>query len=129
MSMYQQIPLASSLSEFVTLLQGQHLAILSLQHGATEPTTKPLGTLWYNTADGYVQMFMGLGWSSVFKPGVLHIAVDGSSAYTASQPMGGNIFTGLGAGTAAGHSVRYEQTILVSGANPFSANQSMGAIG
>lgn len=126
MSVYQQIALASSLSEFVTLIQSQHLAIMSLQHGSTEPTTKPLGTLWYNTANGYVQMFMGLGWSDVLKPGVLHVAVDGSAAFAANQPMGGFILTGLGAGTAAGHSVRYEQAILVSGANAFAADQSMG---
>lgn len=40
--------------------------------------------------------------------------------------MGTNKLTGLGAGTTAGDSVRYEQAILVSGVNAFAADQSMG---
>lgn len=54
------------------------------------------------------------------------IKKDGSVTYTANQPMGGFKLTGLGAGTTAGDSVRYEQAILVSGANAFAANQSHG---
>jgi hypothetical protein len=37
------------------------------------------------------------------------ISKDGQTAYTGNQPMGGNKLTGLGAGTAAGDSVRFEQ--------------------
>lgn len=51
---------------------------------------------------------------------------DGSVAFTANQPLAGFKFTGLGAGTTAGDSVRYEQAILTSGANAFAAAQSMG---
>lgn len=40
--------------------------------------------------------------------------------------MGNSKITGLAAGTTTGDAVRYEQVILVSGANAFSANQSMG---
>lgn len=54
------------------------------------------------------------------------IQKDGSVAYTASQPMGGFKLTGLAAGSTAGDSVRYEQAILASGVNPWSANQSLG---
>lgn len=54
------------------------------------------------------------------------ILKDGTRAFTADQPMGGFKLTGLAAGTAIGHSVRYEQAILVSGANAFAANQSFG---
>jgi hypothetical protein len=54
------------------------------------------------------------------------ILKNGSRTFTADQPMGSNKLTGLSAGTAAGHSVRYEQAILASGANAFSANQSLG---
>lgn len=54
------------------------------------------------------------------------IQKDGSITYTADQPMGSHKLTSLSAGTAAGHSVRYEQAILTSGANPFAADQSFG---
>lgn len=54
------------------------------------------------------------------------IKKDGSVTYTANQPMGGFKLTGLGAGSTAGDSVRYEQAILASGVNAFAADQSMG---
>lgn len=54
------------------------------------------------------------------------IKSDGSVTFTGNQPLGGHKFTGLSAGTTTGDSVRYEQTILVSGANAFGANQDMG---
>lgn len=54
------------------------------------------------------------------------ILKDGSRAFTANQPMGGFKLTGLGAGSVAGDSVRYEQAILTSGANAFAADQSFG---
>lgn len=50
----------------------------------------------------------------------------GTVAFTANQPMGGFKLTGLGAGTTAGDSVRYEQAILISGVNAWAANQSLG---
>lgn len=126
MSVYQQMALASSLSEFVTSIHAQHEALMSMQRGSTEPTIKPIGTLWHNTTAGKIQHWSGLAWADMFKPGVLHVAVDGSAAYTANQPMGGFILTGLGVGTASGHSVSFDQAILVSGDNPFEEDQSMG---
>ena len=44
-----------------------------------------------------------------------------------SIAMATNKLTGLGAGTTAGDSVRYEQAILTSGNNSFAADQSMGS--
>lgn len=50
----------------------------------------------------------------------------------AGGTMSGNIamatfkLTGLGAGTVAGDSVRYEQAVLITGVNAFAADQSMG---
>lgn len=43
------------------------------------------------------------------------IAADGSQAATANIPMGSFRLTGLGAGTAAGHSIRWEQHFDASG--------------
>lgn len=51
---------------------------------------------------------------------------DGSVNPTANLPMASFKLTGLAAGSSAGDSVRYEQSILVSGANAFAADQSMG---
>lgn len=45
------------------------------------------------------------------------ICKDGQSVPTANLPMGGFKLTGLGAGTGAGNSVRYEQALLLNGAN------------
>lgn len=55
------------------------------------------------------------------------IKKDGSVTYTANQPMGGFKLTGLGAGTTAGDSVRYEQVILRDGSQAFTGDQSMGS--
>lgn len=54
------------------------------------------------------------------------IQADGGQAFTADQPMGGFHLTGLGAGSAPGDSVRYEQVVLVDGTNAFTGDQSMG---
>lgn len=54
------------------------------------------------------------------------ILKNGSRTFTANQPMGAFKLTGLGAGTTAGDSVRYEQAILASGVNAFAADQSFG---
>lgn len=43
------------------------------------------------------------------------ISKDGQTPYTGNQPMGGSILTGLGAGSASGNSVRYEQVLLITG--------------
>lgn len=51
---------------------------------------------------------------------------DGSVNPTADLPMNSHKLTGLSAGSGAGDSVRYEQAILASGANPWAANQDLG---
>lgn len=40
---------------------------------------------------------------------------DGTQTITANIPMAGFVFTGLGAGSAAGHSVRWEQVLSANG--------------
>lgn len=49
---------------------------------------------------------------------------DGSVAATADLPMGTHKLTGLSAGSAAGHSVRYEQVALLDGSQAFTGVQS-----
>lgn len=126
MSVYLATPLSSSLSQLVVLIEAQNQAMMALQRGSTEPTVKPTGTLWWNTSTGFIQQFGGIGWSDLLKPGVMHLPIDGSVALTGDLAMGTHKLTGLAAGSAAGHSVRYEQVVLITGANAFAADQSMG---
>ena len=53
---------------------------------------------------------------------------DGSQTITANIPMAGFVFTGLGAGSAAGHSVRWEQVLTANGLK-FAAGDSLTAAG
>jgi len=48
------------------------------------------------------------------------IAKDGQTTPTANLPMGGYVLTGLGNGTANGHSVRFEQVLDPAGGNALS---------
>src|SRR3990167_414043 len=47
---------------------------------------------------------------------------DGTQTVTANIPMAGFLFTGLGAGSAAGHSVRWEQVLSANGIKLSAAN-------
>lgn len=53
---------------------------------------------------------------------------DGSVPFAADQPMASHKLTGLSAGSAAGHSVRYEQVVLTAGTNPITGDQSFSGI-
>jgi len=53
---------------------------------------------------------------------------DGTQTITANLPMAGFILTGLGAGAAAGNSVRYEQVLSANGVK-FSAGAALTATG
>lgn len=53
------------------------------------------------------------------------VAKDGSITMTGDLPMGSNKLTGLAAGSSAGHSVRYEQVLLLVGGT-MSGNIAMG---
>lgn len=52
------------------------------------------------------------------------IKKDGSVTYTANQPLGGFKLTGLGAASANGDAVRYEQAVLTDGSHPITGDQS-----
>ncbi len=127
MPTYVTIPLATPVSEFVELLGAQDEAMLSLQRGGTEPTVKPEGTLWWDTGAGMLKLRQpGSTWLAFADPAESCINAGGTIAYEANQPMGGFVLTGLGAGSANGHSVRYEQAVHRSGALAFTGHQSMG---
>jgi hypothetical protein len=68
----------------------------------------------------------GSGWTGLMDLTQKQLNAGGTIAYAANQPMGGFIHTGLGAGSASGHSVRYEQVLLRNGANALTANLDAG---
>jgi hypothetical protein len=132
--------LGANISQIVTADDAQDEAIRSLERGNVEPTTKPAGLL-HDTlvtailsstgASGLglaevIARWNGSAWTLFCDPLQRQVNAGGTIPYVADQPMGSHKFTGLSAGSAAGHSVRYEQVILTSGANAFAANQSMG---
>ncbi len=130
---YQQLLVGANLSQFAASIETQHEQMRSLERGNLamgEPQIKPTGLLWNRTdwpgIGEAILRWNGSAWFLILDPDHAQINAGGTVAFTANQPMATKILTGLGAGTAAGHSVRFEQSILTTGNNAFAANQSMG---
>lgn len=137
---YQVQNLGTPLSLLVAFDDGQDEAIRTFEYGSDEPTVIAPGLLWQSTngteltaagvPGGISAAFLrwnGSAWE-YFAPigqGPM-LAANGSVTVTGNLAMGTKKLTGLGAGSANGDSVRYEQAVLISGANAFAANQSMG---
>jgi hypothetical protein len=131
--------LGANISQVVSADDLQDEAIRSHERGSTEPTDKPTGLLWWctnatvltstgATALGITEAMVrwnGSSWELVADASRIVMA-NGKIPFTADQPMGSRKLTGLSAGSAAGHSVRYEQVMLLSGVNAMAANLAMG---
>jgi hypothetical protein len=82
--------------------------------GTTAPSspTPVEGQLFCKTDTNEIQCYDGATWRTIayYTASVTSVAIlkDGTITFTANQPMGGFILTGLGAGSANGHSLRYE---------------------
>lgn len=140
MATYSEPQLGGSLSSVVVGLNSQHAAMRTHERGNTEPTLKVAGLLWLCTdttrlaaaglpsgggAEGLLR-WDGSTWTPVADVKQKQLNAAGTVTPSANQPMGGYVHTGLGAGASAGQSVRYEQVLLVSGANALAANLSAG---
>lgn len=137
MTLYAVQNLGANISQIVSADDAQDEAIRSLERGSTEPTVKVTGLL-HNATPGTVLtgLSSGLGeaiarwngsaWTLFADPTKACINNGGTIPFAADQPMGGRKLTGLGAGTTAGDSVRYEQALLVSGSNAMAADLDMG---
>jgi hypothetical protein len=116
---YQHISGAANLSQLISLLATQHEQILSFQRSADAgaPSVKPVGCLWTRTdhpdVGESIMRWDGSQWTLFADPAAVQINHLGTIPYADDQPMGGNILTGLGAGSANGHSVRYQQVVRV----------------
>lgn len=131
MTIYQATNLGENLSQFAVGDDAQDQAIIAHQAGSVEPTIKPHGTLWLRTdyptyGEALLYRTVGGAWSMLADPDYAALNAGGTVPLAADLPCGGQKLTGLAAGSAAGHSVRYEQAVLVSGANPLAANLNMG---
>jgi len=130
MTMYAQTSLATNLSVLVSSIETQHEAIRGMERGTVAPTIKPTGMLWnrtdYPTIGESIVRWDGSAWDLLMDPDYPQLNAGGTVALAADLPMGSNKLTGLAAGSASGHSVRYEQVMLLSGANAMTANLQMG---
>jgi hypothetical protein len=135
---YLETSLGVNLSQLVQKIDAQNEAIRSYERGSTEPTVKPIGLLW-DCTDGTrisglglagvteaVLRWTGSAWTIHAVVSAPALSADGKVPASANIPMGTKIFTGLGAGSDVGHSVRYEQTMLLSGVNAMGADLNMG---
>ena len=138
MGLWAPQSLGSSLSSMAVTDDAQDEAIRSHERGSTAPTSKPTGLLWDCTdsstlsgaglpsGDGMLR-WNGSAWTGLMDLTQKQVNAGGTVTYGANQPMGGYIHTGLGAGSASGHSVRYEQVLLRSGANAMTGNLDAGS--
>lgn len=130
MTMYAQTGLATNLSTLVSSIETQHEAIRGMERGTVAPTIKPNGMLWcrtdYPTIGESIVRWDGSAWTLLADPDHAQLNAGGTVVPTADLPMGSRKLTGLAAGSANGHSVRYEQVMLLSGVNVMTANLQMG---
>lgn len=125
--------LGDTLSGIVTADDAQDEAIRSHERGSVSPTlgTRPNGCLWWCT-DSTTLTGLGLAAEALLRwdgsnwipISMVSLAINraGTVTFAANQPMGGYKLTGLAAGTASGDSVRFEQVLLLSGANAMAGN-------
>lgn len=128
MAIFQRLTVGTNIS---TMLVGgggaigietQNDAIRSLERGTTTPTILLTGALWNKTDYAWtagnsdaIMRYNGSSHVLLMDPRCAQINQNGTVAFAANQPMGGFKHTGLGAGSGAGDSVRYEQVLLLAG--------------
>lgn len=130
MTTYQQTTSATNLSGLITSVETQHEAVRSLERGGTEPAVKPVGLLHWTTGGTVLTAVQGStgitsalaywdgsNWQLLGDMGGKFISSSGKIPFAANQAMGGFKLTGLGAATANGDAVRYEQALLLSGSH------------
>ena len=130
MAIYTTILAGSNLSTLVASLQTQHDAIMTFQRGTVTPTVVSTGIVWNRTdyavlGDAWVR-YNGSAYTLLLDPEFAQLNAGGTVAMGADLAAGGFKLTGLAAGTANGHSVRYEQVLLRSGALAMTGALDMG---
>lgn len=129
MTTYQRNTLGTSASTIEENDDRQDDAIRSHEYGDVEPPVKFDGLLWWCVRSGSTTSILSTAgcpgsvnlallrydatatqWKFM-APSTPWLAADGSVTVTQNLPMNTKVFTGLGAGTANGQSVRFEQAL------------------
>jgi hypothetical protein len=142
MTTWQPSNLGQNISTIVQQDDAQDEAIRSFERGSTAPTlaTRPAGLLHSTlvsailTSTGAAALSIpeamvrwdGTNWVLQWDVRYPMINDHGTIPFAADQPMGGFKLTGLAAGSASGHSVRYEQVVLRSGALAWTGTMDAG---
>lgn len=113
--MYTPVPSGTPVSEFLELFEDNFVEVMAFQRGSTEPTVKPTGTVWFDSAAGVMKQWNGSTWSTILTPYKHAIVSDGSVALTGNLPAGSNKITGLASGTASGDAVHFGQVATSDG--------------
>lgn len=132
MTTYAPPDVGANLSDIVTNLGETFDAVRSQERGGTVPPNAIRGQLW-DCTDSVTLTAMGVSawgealayynssdtWVALADVRYACLNAGGTAVPVANLPMGGYIHTGLGAGSANGHSVRYEQVPKLSTSNTF----------
>lgn len=131
MATYTDLATGVLLSALPAAVNDRFAAARSLERGgnAAEPPVKVAGLVWnrtdYPALGDALLRWSGSAWTLLADPEFACLNAGGTVAAAADLPMGNNKLTGLAAGTASGHSVRYEQVVLRTGgqlSGPLDAN-------
>jgi len=129
---YTLVPSGTVLSGLVGVVHAQHDQMRSMERStnALGPTVLLTGLFWNQTDRAVlgdaIMRYNGTVWTLFADPDFAQLNAGGSVAMAANLPAGGFKLTGLGAGSGAGDSVRYEQAVLRNGANALSADLPCG---
>ena len=141
MTIYQQIPGGEVLSALVARINEQQDAIRTCERGSVEPTSKPIGLLWWCTNATILSgvtptlhagiseallVWTGTAWKFLLDAEHAPLLRSGENSPIADIPFAGFKVTGLGDGASSGHSVHYGQVVLRSGANAWTGSQNAG---
>lgn len=131
MPVYATLSSGNNLSQLITDIEGQHQAIMGMQRGTSEPTVKPIGSVWQRTnyptlGDAWL-IYDGATYNLLLDPDHPQINAGGTVAFGANQSLGNNKITNLAAGTADNDAVRRVQVILRDGTQAMTGNLNLGA--
>ncbi|MCA3006723.1 MAG: hypothetical protein IOD15_15375 [Phycisphaerales bacterium] len=134
MAVFQYITAGCLVSGLPAEIHGQFLAVRTFERGTTEPAIKVAGTVWAQTnyalpsggtAERWVR-WTGSAYGLLLDPAHPQLNAGGTVPLAANLNANGQKVVGLAAGTANGEAVRFEQTMLLSGANAMAANLNLG---
>lgn len=137
---YTQQPLGTSISDFASTDDTQDEAVRSFERGATEPTIKVHGLLWWclngtiltavgapgGATEALVRWDATAGAWRFFALPTRQLSAGGEVPMSGNLAMGNNKVTGLAAAANNGEATRKEQVILRDGSQSMSGDLHLG---